>query len=456
MLDQPQRITPTPWQARVLSVPEAFDLFLGGGRGGGKTYGLLLLILRHVETYGELARVLVTRRNFPDMRDFEAEALALFRAAYGRALGFNAQSHLFRFPSGATVQLDQIEGVADFSKFQGKSFSLIAVDEAGQFPDPAPLDLLRSSLRSKGGVPCRFILSANPGGVGHFWLNQRHVAGQSSWVPYREAKTGRQFVTCSSTLADNPHLAEDYARQIEAATATDPALRKAWLAGDWNIEGGAFFGPVFDTARNVVPPWRAVPRRWETFIAGDHGSAAPAVFFLCARSPGAEHEGRFYPRDSIVLFDEVAFYEKDALNKGLALTVPVMASEVVRACEAWGVAPDGVMDDACWSNHGSAVGTLADEYRRAGLLIHPALKGDRLTGWERMRRLLADAGKPDVPGLYISERCTYFLSTVPFLGRDQRRPEDVDTRSADHAADACRYGVLYDGPPRLRVYELKL
>ncbi|MEX0758502.1 MAG: phage terminase large subunit, partial [Tistlia sp.] len=297
-----ERIEPTPFQSRVLATPEDCDLFLGGGRGGGKTFALLLLILRHVETYGSHARVLVVRRDFPSLRDFEAEARFLFGTAYGRALGYNASQHLFRFPNGATVQLDQIEGPQDFAKYQGKSFSLIEIDEAGQFPDAQPLDLLRSSLRSKAGIPCRFVLSANPGGPGHGWLHQRHVAGVSPWTIYVEPKSRRNFITAASTLADNPHLAADYAGQLVAATSTDPALQKAWLHGDWNIAAGAFFGGVFDTRRNVVPAWASLPgsvkgggllppalwgplrrrspvleapprSRWEHFVAGDHGSA---------------------------------------------------------------------------------------------------------------------------------------------------------------------------------------
>ncbi len=51
-----------------------------------------------------------------------------------------------------------------------------------------------------------------------------------------------------------------------------------------------------------------------------------------------------------------------------------------------------------------------------------------------MRRLLTDAGKADVPGLYISRACEYFWQTVPYLARDAKRVEDVDT----HAADAVR------------------
>jgi hypothetical protein len=63
-----------------------------------------------------------------------------------------------------------------------------------------------------------------------------------------------------------------------------------------------------------------------------------------------------------------------------------------------------------------------------------------------MRRLLADAGKPDVPGLYISRSCEYFWATVPYLARDQKRVEDVDSSGPDHAADATRYGLLRQTP----------
>lgn len=70
-----------------------------------------------------------------------------------------------------------------------------------------------------------------------------------------------------------------------------------------------------------------------------------------------------------------------------------------------------------------------------------------------MRRLLSDAGQPDRPGLYVSRGCEYFWSTVPYLARDLKRVEDVDSSGADHAADAVRYGCL-----RLRhaVWQVKL
>jgi hypothetical protein len=74
--------------------------------------------------------------------------------------------------------------------------------------------------------------------------------------------------------------------------------------------------------------------------------------------------------------------------------------------------------------------------------FQPAKKADRVSGWQLLRRLLADAGKPDAPGLYVSRACAYFCATVPYLARDQKRVEDVDSSGSDHAADAARYACL--------------
>jgi hypothetical protein len=71
-----------------------------------------------------------------------------------------------------------------------------------------------------------------------------------------------------------------------------------------------------------------------------------------------------------------------------------------------------------------------------------------------MRRLLADAGKTDVPGLYVARSCRYWWATVPALTRDPRNPEDVDTTAPDHGADACRYGLSND--PQIIVTNMRM
>ena len=41
----------SPFQRRVLTLPEDWDVFLGGGRGGAKSHTMALAALRHVELH---------------------------------------------------------------------------------------------------------------------------------------------------------------------------------------------------------------------------------------------------------------------------------------------------------------------------------------------------------------------------------------------------------------------
>lgn len=182
--------------------------------------------------------------------------------------------------------------------------------------------------------------------------------------------------------------------------------------------------------------------KWKNWIAHDFGSTAPSVTYLVVQSPGAEFQGVYYPRDSLILVDELAAVRKDDLSKGLGWTAAITGEAIVEFCKRWGVEPEGVADDACFARTGHSSGSIADEFRRVGVQFRPAKKADRITGWQMMKRLLADAGKPDVPGLYISRSCEYFWATVPYLARDQKRVEDCDSTGPDHAADCCRYGLM--------------
>src|SRR5882672_8136088 len=179
----PQKLKISPVQEKVLLVPETFDLFLGGGRGGAKSYALALLALRHVEQYSAKARVLYLRRSHKGTADFVSLCFDLFGPIYGTALRFNAQEGLFRFPNGATVEINQLESASDYQKFQGRSFTLLLIDEAGQFPTPELLDRLRSNLRGPKTLPLRVVIAANPGDVGHQWIAARYVFKATPWTP---------------------------------------------------------------------------------------------------------------------------------------------------------------------------------------------------------------------------------------------------------------------------------
>lgn len=459
--EAPTALARSPFQDRVLAIPEEFDVFLGGGRGGAKSYTLALLALRHVAQYAEQARVLYLRQTYRGLADFEQITRTLFALVYGTDARFNAASGVWRFPGGGYMELGQLEGPGDYAKYQGRSFSLLLIDEAGQYAMPDSLDIMRSNLRGAKNVPIRVAMAANPGGPGHHWVARRYVFKSQPWVPFDEEKSKRTWVHAPSTFIDNPFIDRDaYRDQLESACPSDPELLRAWLEGDWAVARGAYFADVLEESRVAVGPftmgklpispsekfnWRT--RRyelepWDTWLAHDFGSSAPSATYLMMKSPGGEFEGKYYPRDSIIVLDEYATYRPNNLNQGSGWTAAILAEALIDWCKKWGVKPRGVADDACFARAGHSAGSLADEFGAKGVDFAPAQKGDRIQGWQKMKRLLADAGKPDVPGLYISRSCEYFWATAPYLARDQKRIEDLDSSGPDHGADAMRYGLM--------------
>jgi hypothetical protein len=65
-------------------------------------------------------------------------------------------------------------------------------------------------------------------------------------------------------------------------------------------------------------------------------------------------------------------------------------------------------------------------------------------GWDQLRSRLK--GEEDiggmVPMLYAFSTCEHTIRTVPALQHDERRPEDLNTNSEDHAADETRYACM--------------
>jgi hypothetical protein len=230
-----------PFQERLLSIPEDFDVFLGGGRGGGKSYGIAYLALRHAEQYGIKARILYIRKSYKGLADFELTTREVFGMVYGTDASYNAQEHVWRMPNGAYIELGQLESAADYAKYQGRSFTLVIVDEAGQFATPDLLDMMRSNMRGPKDMPVRMVIAANPGGVGHHWLAKRYVfAGAAPWEVFHESRSKRRWVYAPSTFAGNTLIdREQYREQLESSCPDDPELLSAWVDGNWAISRGA-------------------------------------------------------------------------------------------------------------------------------------------------------------------------------------------------------------------------
>jgi hypothetical protein len=75
----------SPLQAKICEIPEQYSIFLGGGRGGGKSHAMAFLALQHMAQYGQRARVLYLRKTYKSLSDFEQITRELFASIYGQA-----------------------------------------------------------------------------------------------------------------------------------------------------------------------------------------------------------------------------------------------------------------------------------------------------------------------------------------------------------------------------------
>ena len=430
-------IRPTAFQARVLAVPEDVFLFLGGGRGGGKSFALMLLILRHVQQYGPRARVLVTRRRLKSLLQFAEELRGLFRSAFGPGVSYNMNDNVFRLPNGAAIFMTHCESVSALQDtIQGHTYSLVIVDEAGEGPPLEVIDQLGLSLRAPG-VPLRMILAGNPGGANHSALSERYVTARDPWAIFEFA--GQSWAYAPSTVDSNPHLPEAYQRNFEVLRTTDPALYKAHRHGDWSAITGDFFAGSWRADEMVIDHHDLPPHLFASLkLAIDWGSAAPCVALLMGtlaydvRLP----DDRVMPKGSVVVYDEHAEFDPRNIARGTGRSPSQIAPALHAMCARSGVRARGVIDAAAEAKTaGRHEDSISDLFRAAGVRVSPARKGPRVPRFEALKQMMI------AREFYVASRCAGWLRTVPSLPRDPRNPEDVDTKAVDHWLDATSYGL---------------
>jgi predicted phage terminase large subunit-like protein len=247
-------------QTLLLSCPVP-DILFGGARGGGKTDGLIGDWLSHANRYGAHARGLLFRRSLPELEEVQNRMMEIFPKL---GATFKVSRWLWVFPNGAALRLAFLDADEDATKYQGHSYSWIAGDEVGNFETPRAIDMLRACLRSVHGVPCRLLLTANPGGKAHSWLKERYIDPARPLVPL-QGPDGTLRVFIPSRLQDNSLLMAKDPSYVDRLKASGPSwLVRAWLEGDWNArEQGNHF------QREWFPTFSEVPYFSETIISLD-------------------------------------------------------------------------------------------------------------------------------------------------------------------------------------------
>ena len=418
-------------QIDFLAAPEK-EVLYGGAAGGGKSFAMLVDLLRYASNGNH--RALLLRRTLSELTELVDQSRKLYPKAFPGAI-FRESRNMWTFPSGATALFSYVDKDNDVTRYQGQSFTWIGVDELGQYPTPYVWNYLRSRLRTTdSNIETYMRASANPGGVGGWWLKKMFVdpapPNEPFWATDIDTKRvlrygpnhptkpdeplyQRRFIP--ARLTDNPYLMES--GEYEAMLLSLPEVeRRRLLEGDWDVADGAAFSE-FDRSVHVIDPFE-VPYNWPRIRAADYGYSSPS----CVLWGAVDWDG------GIWIYRE--FYDKGYTGERLADIVNALEQEDPRM-------QISVLDGACWSNHGTGP-SIAESMIRRGVRWIPADK-NRLAGKIELHRRLGIDERTEEPKLKIFSTCTNLIRTLPTLPLSRTNSEDVDTKAEDHAYDALRY-----------------
>lgn len=277
------------------------EILYGGARGGGKSYGGRLWLLRHIDK--PYFRGLVVRLNATDLREWLDHAAEMYKP-----LGavFSGKPVTIRWPSGAIIYTTHLGDDAAWQAVQGWGIQNVVLEEAGQIPSEERYSMLLGSLRTTfTDIPAQVFLTANPGGPGHGWLKKRFVDAYDSdgnpthpFTPfYTDSGKRLSRIFIPATIDDNPYIYEADPGYVDYLESLSPTLKKAWRYGDWNAFEGAFF-PEFRRYRvegeppeacHVIPAFD-LPGYLHKWLATDWGFYHPCPTYFFAR----DEEGRIH------------------------------------------------------------------------------------------------------------------------------------------------------------------
>lgn len=397
----------------------------GGARGGGKSWAVRTKAVLLAFRYPGI-KIMIVRRTYPELR---ANHINPMRTLLGDCAVYKDSTKEFTFSGGSVIMFRHCSNSTDIDKYQGTEVDVLFLDEATQLTEEE-YDRFKACVRGVNSFPKRIYLTCNPGGVGHGFVKRLFVDRA-----FKESENPDDYVFFKSLVTDNKALMEadpDYIKQLEALP---PKLRKAWLAGDWNIFDGQFFEEFKDVPAHyrdrrfthVIEPFE-IPDEWRIVRSFDFGFRKPFSCDWWAIDP----DGRAY------LFLQL-YGCTETPNEGLKWSPDKIFSEIHRIetehRSLRGKIIDGVADPSIWdASRGEAIIEAADRH-----FVYFS-KGDnkRLPGWMQCHYRLSfdDEGFPMV---YFFKTCKAAIRTLPLLQYSNTSPEDLNTEQEDHFADSFRY-----------------
>ena len=410
---------PKQRQAKELLNSGVKRLGYGGARGGGKSKFIRNYLVENLSANKNLC-ALIVRKKYGDL---QRNYIDKFKKEFP-FLEYKALLHRELLPNGAFIDLRYLQFDKDLEDFQGAEYDIIALDEATQHGQNV-YDKLRPCLRTTTpNWQPKFILTCNPGGIGHNWFHQLFVK------PGLEGKLPKDMAFVQATVDDNRYVNEDYKKELDELP---DKLRRAWRYGDWAVFEGMFF-PEFGTHLKEQP-YNIPAHICNLYGSLDYGDGQ-------GERSGATSFGLWHVDTEGKPHRLFTYYKKHQ-------TASVYAREILASIQSFsytsGVMPKEIIADPSifFKRMVDDVNTksIADIFGEYGLKLTPAIN-DRVMGWRVMREYFT-RDECDLPrSFYWDGYNNEYEQYIPTLIHSETNPNDCEKGGEDHVGDEARYGLV--------------
>lgn len=406
-------------------------LFMGGARGGGKSY-----LIRAREIYRRMkypnTKGLIVRKTYPELL---ANHIRMFFIEYPiTRKWYNKSEKLIRYPNGSTTEFSYLQNTDDVYTYQGREYEDISIDEITQHEE-ITFKILRASNRTSNqefidnGGQVTMLLTGNPGGIGHNWCKRIFVDRE-----FNENENPEDFDFVQSFVQDNQALLKVDPKYVTRLKDLPEALVKAYLYGDWNIHAGISFSEMVQEKHLIDPI--DLPNGTAYFAGYDHGFNHPYAFVLFAVTPQGDIYNILYIKDRLRRPDEITKTVLDLVREKSIKRLDIYAG----------------LD--CWARGRDGSPTVAEQFETYGLNRRNGINflkayDDRIQGVNEIRKLLAWRNtETEIPRVKLFRNCKGVYDVVSGMQFDPVRPEDVmkydaiDGVGGDDLYDAFRYGLV--------------
>jgi hypothetical protein len=479
---------PIPGTSQELAIDSRCnELLFTGTRGPGKTECQLMKFRRRVGIgYGMYWRGVIFDREYKHLDDLVNKSKRLFSKFMDGGEFLEAlSSYKWVWPTGEELLFRVFDKKTDYDKYHGQEYPYQGWNELTKYPHLLFYNMMISCCRSsfqweKDGpivdgkhqyvppIPLEIFSTCNSIGPGHACVKAKFIDP----APYgqvvktksivfdpktkEDVEVTRTQVAIFGSYKENIYLDPIYIAGLY--DTNDPALKRAWTTGDWDVISGGAFDDLWKGSVHIIPRFQ-IPEGWYVDRSFDWGSSQPFSVGWWAEANGEEVEikvgketVRFAPAaGSLIQIAEWYGTRQMSTNRGLRLGSSAIAKEIKQReiklySDSWipELPSAGPADNQIRNVTDEDNDTIEKKMQDEGIYWTESDKspGSRKIGFELARERLRAAITHEGPAIYVMNNCIASIQIIPVLPRDPEKEDDVDTEAEDHPWDMWRFRIL--------------